>query len=180
MRVIYSLLLVLLIGACTSRGGYPPPERAPQPDRPEQPRPEQPAPAPQPTPIPQPAPAPPPQPAPKVGDVSGPAVMALFARATEREQAGDLDAAAASIERALDVEPRNPFVYQRLGALRLEQGQPQQAEVLARKSNSFAGNNDPLKADNWRLIARARSSRGDTVGASSASSRAQYHAGRSR
>lgn len=167
--------LVLLMSACAPRRAYPPPSPYPPPP-PTQPAPTQPTP-PEITRPPVPQSPPPPRTA---GQVSGPAVMALMSRAGERVESGDLDSAAATLERALDLEPRNPFIYQRLSAVRLEQGQASQSETLARKSNSLAGDNPYIKADNWRIIAQARSIQGDSVGTSSAKSRADYYAGLAR
>ena len=160
--------LLLLAAACTPRAAYPPPSSypSPPPGQPEDGRlpPEY-------TPPPAEAPLPPRS----AAEMSGPAVMALISRSEQKAKNGDLDSAAASLERALDLEPRNPFVYQKLATLRLEQGQAEQSEALARKANSLAGNNPFIKAANWRVVAQARSIRGDSVGASSASSRADYY-----
>ncbi len=165
---------MLWLAGCAPRAAYPPP---PPPDTQERTKPALPsddrsadpsstsdAPA---------------RPAPTLTEVSGPAVVALLNSSEKLARSGKPDRAAAAAERALDVEPRNPFVYQRLAALYLDQGQPEQAEAFARKSNSLAGRNPPLRAANWRLIARARWARGDTVGADAALSRADYYAGQS-
>lgn len=104
--------------------------------------------------------------------VSSPAVMSLMGRADTLAGSGHMDDAAATLERALDLEPRNAFVYQRLAAVRLAQGQAGQAEQLAQKSNSVAGDNPFVEADNWKLIAEARKTAGDAKGASAASSKA--------
>lgn len=164
---------MLWLAGCAPRAAYPPPpppdsqdtaEPAPSDDQSAEPSPTSDAPA---------------EPAPTLTEVSGPAVVALLDSSEQLARAGNPDRAAAAAERALDVEPRNPFVYQRLAALYLDQGQPEQAETFARKSNSLAGRNPPLRASNWRLIAEARRARGDTVGADAALSRADYYAGQS-
>lgn len=164
----------LLLAGCAQRPVAPPP-----PDR-DEPSPEMPAPRPESGVEPAPTPpgeqeAPPPRTA---ADASGPAVLALLGRADEQAAAGELDLAAATVERALNVEPRNPFLYQRLAALRLAQDQPGQTEALARKSNSLAGDNPYVQARNWELIAQSRRMRGDNVGADAASARAEYYRGR--
>ena len=82
--------------------------------------------------------------------------------------AGKLSNAAASIERALRIEPRNPRLWQELARVRLQQGQFTQAESVAARSNSFAGNDSALRAENWRLIAQSREARGDDDGARAA------------
>ena len=81
---------------------------------------------------------------------------------------GKLDSAEASFERALRIEPRNPTLWQELAKLRLQQGQYQQAEGLAAKSNGWAGIDKKLRADNWRIIGQARLKRGDHQGAQTA------------
>ncbi|MGH8528662.1 MAG: tetratricopeptide repeat protein [Nevskiales bacterium] len=103
---------------------------------------------------------------------SGPAVVALLDRADTESKAGKLDQAAASLERALNIEPRNPQLYRQLALLRLQQGQTEQAEGLAMKSNSVAGKDHTLQARNWRLIAEARRLRQDDFGAAEAERKA--------
>lgn len=98
----------------------------------------------------------------------GPAVVALLDSADGQQQAGDLAAAVATLERALRIEPRNPRLWNRLAGLRLAQGRYTMAEQLAAKSNSLAGSDTGLKRSNWRLIARARDARGDRAGAAAA------------
>lgn len=96
------------------------------------------------------------------------AVIALADAGRADAANGKLDAAAASFERALRIEPRNPALWHELAKLRLQQGQYQQAEGLAAKSNGWAGDNKTLRADNWRIIGQARLKRGDYPGAQSA------------
>jgi len=104
--------------------------------------------------------------------VQGAAVVALLDNADVQVRAGDLGAAAATLERALRIEPRNASLWSRLAALRLRQGRYGMAADLAAKSNSLAGSNRALKRDNWRLIARARRAAGDADGARAAQQRA--------
>jgi tetratricopeptide (TPR) repeat protein len=56
------------------------------------------------------------------------------------------------LERALRIEPRNAGIWHDLAQIRLHQGQYQQAESLASKSNNLAGSNRALQARNWKLI----------------------------
>lgn len=169
-------LFGLLLAGCAQRPVAPPPDRG-------EPAAEAPAPRAGPDagePAAEPAPAPPEKEAPPrtAAEASGPAVIALLGRADEQAAAGKLDLAAATVERALNLEPRNPFLYHRLAALRLAQDQPGQTEALARKSNSLAGDNPYVQARNWELIAQSRRMRGDNVGADAASARAEYYRGR--
>lgn len=96
------------------------------------------------------------------------AVVALMDSARSDIAAGKPDSAVASLERALRIEPRNPLLWQELARLRLQQGQYQQAEGLAARSNAWAGNDKALRAQNWRLIGESRLRRGDHAGAQAA------------
>jgi len=109
---------------------------------------------------------------------SGGAVVALLDRADNFRQAGDISNEAATIERALRIDPRNARLWHRLAAARLDQDQPQQAEQLALKSNALSAGDTRLQADNWQLVAKARWSRNDSNGARAAEIRAQELADR--
>lgn len=100
------------------------------------------------------------------------AVVALLDNAKADAGSGKLDAAAASLERALNIEPHNPALWSELAKLRLQQGQFDQAAGLAAKSNTLAGNNKALRATNWRLIGEARLKKGDGEGAQTAFNKA--------
>jgi len=82
--------------------------------------------------------------------------------------AGRLDSAAASMERAIRLAPRNARLWQELARLRLQQGEFAQAEHVALRSNSLTRGDTSLRFENWNIIAKAREARGDTAGASSA------------
>lgn len=85
-----------------------------------------------------------------------PAALALLNEAMRQEKSGELEIAAAKLERALRIEPRNPLLWHQLAALRLRQGQTQLAANLAQKSNSYVAANTDLAARNQRIIDRAR------------------------
>jgi predicted Zn-dependent protease len=93
------------------------------------------------------------------------AVVSLVERARVDAGTGQRASAGASLERALRIEPRNPWLWQELAQLRLTQGQYAQAISLAQKSMSFAGQDKHLRALNWRLIGNARVAQGDAAGA---------------
>jgi len=101
------------------------------------------------------------------------AVVALLDRAQSQANAGDLDAASATLERAIRIDSRNPVLWHHLATVRLAEEEFAQAEQLAAKSNSLAAGNHALQARNWRLIAEARRRRGDTAGAGVAEQRAR-------
>lgn len=100
------------------------------------------------------------------------AVISLVQSARQDAAAGRLPAAAANLERALRIEPRNAVLWHELARVNLHQGQPEQAAQFATKSNTFAGDNTTLRASNWRLIGQARTQSGDGRGAESAFERA--------
>jgi len=90
-----------------------------------------------------------------------PVIIALLADADKFIGQGQSAKAAATIERALRIEPRNALLWHRLAVVRLQQQQWQQAIVMARKSNALAGHNSSLKSENWGLIAKAYDKLGD-------------------
>jgi predicted Zn-dependent protease len=112
-----------------------------------------------------PEPAPVPAPAARTENL---AIAGLMDGARSDAAAGRLASAAASLERALRIEPRNPRLWQELARVRLKQGDYAQAESTAARSNSWAGGDNQLRAENWRLIAQARDARGDAEGAKAA------------
>lgn len=126
------------------------------------------APGPQPSPgeeAPPPPPAAQPEAAPQPEARENVAIAGLVESARSDAAAGRLPNAAASLERALRIEPRNPRLWQELARVRMKQGDYAQAENLAQRSNTWGGTDNRLRAENWRLIAQARQARGDTEGA---------------
>lgn len=99
---------------------------------------------------------------------ASPAVIALLESAERDLQAGKSEYAVASIERALNLEPKNAILWSRLATIRLAQQDWQQAYVLANKSNSLAQGNTALQRQNWQIIARAKTGQSDVAGAAEA------------
>jgi len=154
------LLWPLLLAGCIGT-----PERAPLPTPAPPPLPPAPsAPLPPTQPLPRPLPPPgkvvrpgaPPSAAPSVdSSVSSPqpaATGSLVALADTQAAAGDYPAAAAQLERALRIRPQDPVLWQKLAWLRLQNGEFDQAASLAARSNSLAGNNVALRAQNQRIV----------------------------
>ncbi len=112
----------------------------------------------------------------KAKPVTSAAVSNLVQRAAEQKNRGDMTGAAATLERALRIEPRNAHLWNQLAQVRLAQRQYGQAEDLASKSNALAAADRDLRRDNWLLIAKARRSVGNLSGATLA----QNQANRSR
>lgn len=158
-------------------------------------------PAPRPLPAPEPSPAPAPavasnapppspgpspaqSPAPGVGQsaapargaasagAANPAVVSLLNTASAQSQSGDYTRAAATLERAIAIEPNNAWLWHRLAETRVKEGRLDQAVGLAAKSNALATADRSLQAENWKLIAEVRRRQGDAGGAASAEARA--------
>lgn len=106
---------------------------------------------------------------------SSPAVLALLGDAENRSKAGRLDSAAATIERALRIEPRNATLVYKLAEIRMRQGKPRLAEDLAKKANILASGNPLLKKQIWTLMAHSRQKQGDQQGALEAATKASSY-----
>jgi len=129
----------------------------------------------------EPAAAPVPAPAPKrevalppaeITPKGNQAVIALLDSAKQYVARSDWDRAAAALERAVRLEPKNAGIWHDLAQVRLQQRQYKQAEDLAAKSNSLAGNDRQVKSRNWKVIAVSRRARGDDSGADAAEAQA--------
>jgi predicted Zn-dependent protease len=138
---VFRLLLLILLASCAAQTESPPSSSSPPP------------------------PAGPAEPSPRTENV---AVAGLMQSARSDSEAGKLGSAAATLERALRIEPKNPRLWQELARLRLKQGEYAQAESVAARSSAWAGGDNSLRAENWRLIAQARDARGDSQGARAA------------
>lgn len=148
---------------------------------------EPPPPAPSPTPAPggtptqtQPAPTPPPieeaqpLPAPAVREPTlGAASRALVGQAQSQLASKNYAVAAASIERALRIEPDNPLLWIELGKVRQAEGNYQQAENMGRKAASMAVNAPRTRSAAWTLVAESLRARGKNAQAREAQERAE-------
>jgi tetratricopeptide (TPR) repeat protein len=104
------------------------------------------------------------QPLPDVQSVS-PVVQRLMAAANTEFDNGNTDAAANSLERALRIEPRNAFLWNKLASIRFSQQDWQQAIQLAAKSNTLSANDLGLRRQNWNLMGNAYEALGDAAAA---------------
>jgi predicted Zn-dependent protease len=179
VRPLLPLLLVTaLLAGCASSSGrttswpYPEEPRIPQPSPKLPPEPIPGVPSPIPPPLPVPAPDKPLASYPHSADkISNPAVLSLLAQARDQRASGNAEQAAAALERAVRIEPRNYFVWSQLAQVHLDQGAFDQAETVAQRSNSLARGNPYVEVDNWKTIAAARGHRGDNAGAAEAQAR---------
>ncbi len=87
---------------------------------------------------------------------AGRAVSTLLAKVEIQESQAHWERAAALLERALRIEPRNAQLWHRLAKVRLQQGRYAMAESLAQKSNTLAKDDEALKQRNAELIEIAR------------------------
>ncbi len=102
-------------------------------------------------------------------------VLALLTTAQQQQGSGDLNGASSSLERAQRVAPREPQVLYRLAQVRLAQGDPAQAEQLARRALTYANGRASLQASLWELIAQSREKQGDAAGAALARQKARVN-----
>ena len=79
----------------------------------------------------------------------------LVAQGRAQLAAGDTARAAASIERALRIEPRESLWWVELGTVRLAEGDRQQAISLGQKALRLAANDPAAQAAARRLIEQA-------------------------
>lgn len=93
---------------------------------------------------------------PSLSEQQNKALVGLLENAAQQLNRGQLEEAAATLERALRIEPRNPVTWHYLGQTALYQGRYQQVEALAAKSNSLAGGDVEFRARNDWLIGAAR------------------------
>jgi tetratricopeptide (TPR) repeat protein len=103
----------------------------------------------------------------------GPAASALVAQAHRQAASGDYGQAAATLERAVRIEPDDPLVWIELGRVRLGESNAPQAAALGRKALTLATGDPSAQASAWHLIADSARARGDNAGAVDAERRAQ-------
>lgn len=105
--------------------------------------------------------------------IGNPAILSLWQKSKQAQEAGDLSTAVLQIERALRIEGDDAVLWSRLAELNLKQGNANQAQELAKKSNSLSITDNVLVYRNWLIIADARRLLGDLNGAEEA----EYTAG---
>ena len=98
--------------------------------------------------------------------------MQLAQQARDQHAAGDLNAAAGSIERALRIEPQNAFLWLTVAELRREQGAPNDAKAMAQRAMARAPGNPWVAAPAWRVVQHAELAAGNNDAANDAGRRA--------
>ena len=86
---------------------------------------------------------------------SAEAVRELVASSRASRASGEYAHAQADIERAIRIEPRDPYLWVELGETHLARGDRQQAAATARKAMSVAGADAAAKAAAESLLERA-------------------------
>jgi len=107
-----------------------------------------------------------------------PASTALVAQAHKAANSGDFGLAAATIERAMRIEPDNPLLWIELGRVRLNAADYSQADSMGRKALSLATGDPHAQSSAWRLIADSLRALGRNPEAADADKRAEALAAR--
>ncbi|HXF08604.1 MAG TPA: tetratricopeptide repeat protein [Candidatus Acidoferrales bacterium] len=105
-----------------------------------------------------------------------PAAQALMRQVEAQRAQGQMDAAAATAERALRLAPTHPEPWLSLAGIRLAQQRAEQAEAMARRALSLGGKTRAIRYRAWSVIAEARQMQGDSAGAREARDRADRDA----
>lgn len=105
---------------------------------------------------------------PKSDPLNGSAGESLWQLAVSAQENNQLAAAGRYLERALHMEPNSSWLYRELAELRLREGDPQSAEMMAQRALRLAPSKPAYQTALWQLIATARMRQGDTAGAEQA------------
>lgn len=87
------------------------------------------------------------------------ALNTILEKAAQYKQKGQLPQAASTLERGIKINPDAPVLWQRLAEIKLLQGNYEQAEQLALKSNSLTADSE-LHQINLAIIQQAHSKKG--------------------
>jgi len=87
---------------------------------------------------------------------SVPVVKRLLSKSNKKFKAKEYHAAANLIERGINISPDDPILWQRLAAIRLEEGNYKQAKQLATKSNVLIEGDPDLREINNGIINQAK------------------------
>ena len=99
------------------------------------------------------------------------AVSALLKKASSALGKNDLDGAAAYLENAQRLDPKNSKILYDIANIRYHQGRYKEAESMASRAVQTGGNNAMLKKS-WSLISNSRNKLGDSQGAVQAATKA--------
>ncbi len=99
---------------------------------------------------------------------AGASALKLLEVARKQAEDGQGDLAAATLERAIKIEPGNPWLWHRLAVLRMQQEKWAQAIELANRSIALANGNQRLLGGNWLVISLALEGAGSREAAATA------------
>ena len=88
------------------------------------------------------------------GNASPSATTGLLEKSRTQAAAGQYPLAAASIERALRIEPGNPYLWLELAQIHLAEGNVRQAETHARKALSLVGDDEAARNMTQQVLDR--------------------------
>lgn len=108
-------------------------------------------------------------------DTDNARIAQLWSAAEQARLEEDNDLALRRLFEALELSPQNSLLWSRAAEIQLNNEQAAAAEDFARKSNTFAGNNQSLLHRNWLIIEHSRSLRGDLLGVRSAHKKVQEY-----
>ncbi len=108
----------------------------------------------------------------QVFPLQNPAVKELLADASSAESSGDYSQAAALLERALRIQPRDPEILQSLAEVQLQMEDYEQALNFATRSYDIGPRVGEICSRNWRTISVSREYLGDHAGSVQAEQRA--------
>ena len=97
--------------------------------------------------------------------LKGSAAETLWQQAVTAREQSQLSAAGRYLERALYMQPESSWLYRELAELRLREGDPQSAEVMAQRALRLAPKRPSYQAALWQLVATARARQGNEDGA---------------
>ncbi len=100
------------------------------------------------------------------------ASQSLVNQAHSQAARGDYASAAATLERALRIEPDNPLLWTELGRIRMGENNPAQAEAMGRKALALATGDPVAQSSAWHLIGDSLRARGKNAEAADADHRA--------
>ncbi len=109
---------------------------------------------------------------------AGVSALKLLETARQQAAAGQGDLAAATLERAIKIEPDNPWLWHRLAVLRMQQKKWSQAVELANRSIALAKGNQRLIGGNWLVISLALEGAGNNEAAARAKSNSDVYLGK--
>lgn len=106
------------------------------------------------------------------------ASRALVGQAETQRKSKNFVQAAATLERALRIEPNNPLLWLEYGELRMDENNYAQAENMGRKAVASASGDPRTQANAWRLIGDSFKARNRNSEAQQAYARANALIGR--